>query len=102
MGRLNENTTIKVVATPFTVKENIKDMEVPPKAKDYKMLIGVSEGLQFQIDVQDGGEYQLDGNMISFMEGSMKKTGKLISNDEFEARRKTMKKQRASGGIEMA
>lgn len=101
MGRSNENPKIKVVATPFNVKEKVKDMEVPPKAKNYKMEIGVQEGQQFDIDIQDGGEYQIDGNIISFMEGSIKKSGKLISNDKFEERRKKMNKQKVSGEIGM-
>lgn len=97
MERSNENPKIKVVTTPFHVKENIKDMEVPPKAKDYKMSIGVIEGQEFDIDIQDGGVYQLDGDIISFMEGSLKKSGKIISNDKFEERRKSMNQQKVSG-----
>ena len=100
MERSNENPKIKVVATPFNVKENVKDMEVPPKAKDYKMSIEIPEGLEFDIEVQDGGEYQLEGNVISFMEGSLRKSGKLISNDKFEERRKLMNRQKASGEID--
>lgn len=100
MERSNENPKIKVVATPFNVKENVKDMEVPPKAKNYKMSIEIPEGLEFEIELQDGGEYQLERNVISFMEGSLKKSGKLISNDKFEERRKLMNRQKASGEID--
>jgi hypothetical protein len=102
MERSNENPKIKVVTTPFYVKENVKDMEVPPKAKDYKMEIGAEEGQEFNIEVQDGGTYQLDGNIITFNDGNTKKSGKLISNSDFEARRKDMKKEKTSEGIEIA
>jgi hypothetical protein len=102
MEHSNENPKIKVVATPFYVKENVKDMEVPPKAKDYKMQVGVEEGKEFNIEVQDGGTYSLEGNIITFNEGSNKKSGKIVSNSDFEARRKNMKKEKTSEEIEIA
>ena len=98
MERSNENPKIKVVTTPFYVKEKVKDMEVPPKAKSYSMKIGIEGEQEFNIDVQDGGTYQLDGNIISFNEATLRKSGKLVSNDDFEKRRKAMKQVEKSSG----
>jgi uncharacterized protein YkvS len=102
MEHSNENPKIKVVTTPFYVKENVKDMEVPPKAKDYKMAIGVEAGQEFNIEVHDGGAYQLDGNIITFKDGNTRKSGKIVSNSDFEAKRKDMKKVKNSKEIEIA
>jgi len=91
---------VNVIVIPFLMKENEKNkdmMEVPPKAKEYKMEIGVEPENQMEITICDGGTYTKNGNIISFTENGLRKSGKLITTEDLERKRKETSIQKASG-----
>lgn len=100
MESLNKSPKIKkVTSIPFNLKEKV--MEVPPKAKEYIKTIKAEKDQEMNIMVQDG-TYQIEGDIISFTEASLKRTGKLISNQDFEKRRQNMKQiEKVASGMEI-
>ncbi len=88
MGNSTEKPKIKIVVTPFVMKENVKDMEVPPKAKEYQMSIGNAEQ-EFVMNVQDGGIVERDGNNIKYEENGTIKSGKLVSSEGKESKKQS-------------
>lgn len=103
MESSNENPGKIVTFSNFRVNEKEKNIEVPPKAKLYKMEIAKTEEEKFEIDLESAPEYQIDtvNNTISFQHTKGIKTGKIVSNEEFmkKVSEKQNKKEKASGEI---
>lgn len=98
----NENPGKIVTFSNFIVNEKEKNIEVPPKAKQYKIEVAKEEEQKISIKVEQAPEYQIDNEMISFQVARGIKTGKIVSNEEFNKRIAEKQKRKAKVSGEMS
>lgn len=95
MEGLNKSPKIKkVTAIPFALKEKVREgAVVPPQAKAYIKEMKAKKEEEMVISVGDATFEIDDNNNISFMEASQERSGKLVSNADFEKRREARRQR---------
>ena len=104
MECLNKSPKIKkVTAIPFALKEKIREgAVVPPQAKAYIKDMKAKKEEEMVISVGDATFEIDDNNIISFTEAQAKRSGKLISNKDFEKRREERRqREKMASGMEI-
>ena len=104
MEGLNKSPKIKkVTAIPFALKEKIREgAVVPPQAKAYIKEKKAKKEEEMVISVGDATFEIDDNNIISFTEAQAKRSGKLISNEDFEKRREARRqREEMASGMEI-